>query len=81
MNFIKYLDIFSVRFSFYTSKKPKSQSILGGIMTFIYAILSLSIFLFLSDDDIKRLNPITTRSEIPDTERKLVNMKEEKIWI
>ena len=81
MNFIKYLDIFSVRFSFYTSKKPKSQSIFGGIMTFIYAILSLLVFLFLSYDDIKRLNPITTMSEIPDTERKLVNMKNEKIWI
>ena len=81
MNFIKYLDFFSVRFSFYTGKNPRSQSIFGGIMTFIYAILSLSIFLFLSDDDIKRLNPITTISEIPDTERKLVNMKEEKIWI
>ena len=81
MNFIKYLDFFSIKFSFYTNNKPNNQSIFGGIMTSIYIIVSILIFILFSYDDLKRLNPITTMSEIPDSERKLVNMNKEKIWI
>ena len=81
MNFIKYFDLFSIKFNFYTSSQPRNQSIFGGIMTSIYVLLSFFIFIFLSYDDIERLNPITNKSEIPNTERKLVNMNKEKIWI
>ena len=81
MDFIKYLDLFTIRFSFYTNNQPTNQSLFGGIMSFIYFLVSLLVFIFLSYDDIKRLNPITTMSEIPDTERKLVSSNKEKIWI
>ena len=81
MDFIKYLDIFTIRFSFYTNNQPSNQSLFGGLMSFIYFLVSVLVFFFLSYDDIKRLSPITTMSEIPDTKRKLVNSNKEKIWI
>ena len=55
MNFIKYLDLFNIKFSFYTNNQPNNQSFFGGIMTFIYFLISLLVFLFLSYDDIKML--------------------------
>ena len=81
MDFIKYLDFFNIKFSFYTNNQPNNQNIFGGIMTFIYILASILIFVLFSYDDLKRLNPITTMSEISDSERKLVNMNKEKIWI
>ena len=81
MDFIKYLDLFNVSFSFYINNQPNNQTFFGGIMSFIYILISIMVFIFLSYDDIKRLNPITTISEIPDTERKLIHSNKEKIWI
>ena len=81
MDFIKYIDFFSIKFNFYTNNQPNYQNIFGGIMTFIYVIVCILIFFAISYDDFSRLNPIISTSEIPDSERKLVNMKNEKIWI
>ena len=81
MEFIKYMDFFSIRFTFYTNNQPHNQTIFGGIMTFIYIICCILIIFFVSYDDLKRLHPITTLSEIPDSERKLVNLNKEKIYI
>ena len=81
MNFIKYLDLFNIKFSFYTNNQPNNKSFFGGIMSFIYFLISLLVFFYISYDDIRRLRPISTLSEISDTERKLVNMNKEKIWI
>ena len=69
MDFIKYLDFFNIKFSFYTNNQPNNQNIFGGIMTFIYILASILIFVLFSYDDLKRLNPITTMSEISDSER------------
>ena len=81
MDFIKYIDFFSIKFSFYTNNQPNNQNIFGGIMTIIYVIICLLIFIIFSYDDLKKSHPITTRSEISDSERKIVNMNQEKIWI
>ena len=81
MDFIKFLDCFTVKFSFYTNNQPNNQNILGGIMTILYLILCLFIFIYVSYDDLQRLKPITTKSEIPHYKRKLINMNKEKIWI
>ena len=81
MDFIKYLDFFSIKFNFYTNNQPNYQNIFGGIMTFLYLIICIIIFITISYDDLMKLNPITTMSEIPDSERKIVNMNKEKIWI
>ena len=50
-------------------------------MTFVYLILCISIVVIFSYDELNRLNPITTISEIPYTERKLVDMTKKKIYI
>ena len=81
MDLIKYLDVFGIRFSFYTNNSPNNQSVFGGIMSIIYICVCILAFLLLSMDDLRRLNPITTLSEVSDTERKLINMNKEKLWI
>ena len=81
MDFIKYIDFFYIQFSFYTNNQPYNQSIFGGIMTIIYLITCILIFFISGYDDLVKLNPITTISEIPYTERKLVNMNKENIYI
>lgn len=81
MDFIKYIDFFSIKFNFYTNNQPNYQNIFGGVMTFIYVLVCALIFIAISYEDLSRLNPIISTSEIPDSERKLVNMKDEKIWI
>ena len=81
MDFIKYLDFFNIKLSFYMNNQPNNQSVFGGIMTSLYIIICIIIFIFFSIDDLKRLNPISTMSEISYSKRKLVNMKNEKIWI
>ena len=81
MDFIRYVDFLNVKFSFYTNNQPHNQSIFGGIMTFLYIILCILILFVFGYDDLKRVNPITTKSEISDSERKLVNMNDKKIYI
>ena len=81
MDFIKYIDFFSIKFNFYTNNQPNYQNMFGGIMTFLYVLICIAIFIEISYEDFSRLNPIISTSEIPDSERRLVNMKSEKIWI
>ena len=81
MEYIKYIDFFSIKFHFYTNNQPNYQNIFGGLMTFFYILLCIGIFIFFSYEDIYRLNPSTTISEIPDSDTKIVNIKNEKIWI
>ena len=81
MNFIKCIDFFNIKFKFYTNNKPNYQNVFGGIMSFSFIIFCIPIIIALAYEDIKRLNPTTTTNEITDSERKIVNMNEEKIWI
>ena len=81
MDFIKYLDIFSIKFHFYTNNQANYQNVFGGIMSLIFIIICIVIFITLSYDDLYRLNPITTISEIPDSGSKIINKKDQKIWI
>ena len=81
MDFIKYLDFFSIKFNFYTNNQPFYQNIFGGIMSFIYILMCMGIFILFSFEDLSRRNPKSSISEIPDSESKIVNMSKEKIWI
>ena len=81
MDFIKYIDFFSIKFYFYVNNQPNYQNVFGGIMTFLYVVFCVVIFISFSLEDIKGLNPITTKNEIPYSQRKLVDMINEKIWI
>ena len=81
MNFIKYIDSFGIKFHFYTNNQPNHQNIFGGIMTFIYIIICIIIFIFFSYEDLFRLNPISSMSEINDIKPRNINIKNEKIWL
>ena len=81
MDFIKYIDFFNIKFYFYINNQPNYQNIFGGIMTFLYIVFCVVIFFVFSFEDIKGLNPITTKNEIPYSERKTVDMINENIYI
>ena len=81
MDFLKYIDFFNIKFYFYTNHQQNYQNLFGGIMAFLYLLICISIFLGFSLDDMNRLNPTTTMNEIPNSERKLVNMIDENLWI
>ena len=81
MDTLKYFDFFSIKFSFYTNRQPKHQNIFGGIMSLIYFLTCIGIFISFSLDDLCQLNPITSISEVPDAKTNVVNMHKEKIWI
>ena len=81
MDYIKFMDYFSIRFHLYTHKQPRYQSAFGGIMTFLYIIVCISLFLGFSYDDLSRQNPISSKSEVPDSNPKTVEFNKEKIWI
>ena len=81
IDFVKYIDFFGIKFHFYTNYQPSHQNIFGGIMSFIYVLSCIGIFILFSYDDIYRLNPISSISEIYDLEPRNINIKNEKIWI
>ena len=81
MDYLKYIDIFTIRFHLYTHNQPRYRNEFGGIMSVIYFLICIGIFVGLSYDDLKKLNPISSKSEICDTEPRTVNLNKEKIWI
>jgi len=81
MDFIKYIDSFGIKFHFYTNNQPNHQNVFGGIMTFIYLVICIIIFIGFSYEDIYRLNPITSKSEITEIKPRTINLKKEKIWV
>ena len=66
MNCIKYFDLFEIKFHFYLNNQPNYQNFFGGIMSFIFYFICIFGFILFSLDDLKQLNPITSKSEIPD---------------
>ena len=81
MKFLRYCDFFDVKFHFYIDGQPTNNTIFGGAMNICFLISCLLTFLLFSLDDLKRLNPITTKSEIPGGEIRVVNYHNSKIWI
>ena len=81
MNVIKYMDFFGVKFHFYVNNQPNFQNVFGGMMSIIYFFVCIILFFIYNLEDLKRINPISTTSEFPFSEQKLVNINEEKIWI
>ena len=81
MNYLKYCDFFDVKFHFYIGGHPTNNTIFGGIMNILFILSCVLTFLIFSFDDIRRLNPITSKSEIPGAEMRIVNLHNSKIWI
>ena len=81
MRFLRYCDFFDIKFHFYIGGQTTNNTIFGGLMNIFFLISCLLTFLIFSLDDLKRLNPITTQSEIPGAEIRVVNLHNSKIWI
>ena len=81
MEILRCVDIFGVKFHFYTNNHPNHQNVFGGIMTIIYLLICMGIFIVFSYEDISRLNPISSKSEISDLKPRLININNEKIWL
>ena len=77
---LKYVDCFGTKFNFYTDKKRKFYTPLGGICSMLAFILASLIFIFLNIDDFFRNTPISSTDVIREN---YINVKfsEEKIWI
>jgi len=81
MDYLKFMDCFSIRFHLYTHNQPRYYNAFGGIMTFIFILVCVILFFVYSYDDLIRLNPISSKSEIPDSRPRTVEFNKEKIWI
>ena len=64
MEFLKYCDFFNIKFCFYINGKSTNNSKFGGTMNILFCICCILVFAIFSYDDIKKLNPISTKSEI-----------------
>ena len=81
IDIITYFDFFGIKFHFYTNNQPYYQNLFGGIMYLIYIILCIIVLIVFSYDDLNRLNPITTVSDITEKEPRKIDLNTEKIWI
>jgi hypothetical protein len=50
-------------------------------MSISFYLICIICFVILSYDDFKKMNPISSKSEIPDVGLRKVNILNEKIWI
>ena len=81
LGFFKYFDSFTIRFHFYANNQPKFRNVFGGIMNILYLLICGIIFIGFSYEDLFKLNPISSKSEISYSDQKVVNTNSEKIWI
>ena len=78
---LKYLDLFGKNCSFYVEKTPKLYSVTGGILSILTILICISIVIFTSLDDFKRISPIVTFSLIRPDKYQKIKFGKEKIWI
>ena len=81
MNFLKYCDFFDIKFHFYVGGHPSNSNIFGGIMSILFCITAILLMFILSIEDLKKLNPITSKSEVPGADIKVVNLHDSKVWV
>ena len=81
MNFFKYCDFFDIKFHLYVGGHPSNSNIFGGIMSILFCISAILLMLILSIEDLKKLNPITSKSEVPGADIKVVNLHDSKVWV
>ena len=79
--FLRYIDLFGTKCTFYNEKMPKLYTATGGILSIISIFVCILIFISLSYDDLRRKNPLTTISSNPSGGYKKIKFGKEKIWI
>ena len=81
MDFVKYFDFFGIKFHFYTNNQPNYRNIFGGVVNLIYLMICGMLFVFVSCDGLKMINPNTAMSGVAEKEARIVDLNNEKIWI
>ena len=79
--FIKFLDFFGTRFTFYTNNYKRYYTTFGGILTIISIIFCIVSFCLLASEDFKRKTPITLLTSNVPQKPSLISLEKEKIWI
>ena len=80
LEILKYVDCFGTHFNFYSEKKRKFYTAIGGVLTIFSVIVGFFAFVYINFDDFLHENPITTSSTSKEPYRN-VRFFEEKIWI
>ena len=82
MSFIKYCDLFDINFHFHIENQPIHHNVFGGIMTLFFILISIGAFIFFEYDELFKLNPISSTSEINHSyDSSKLKLGDQKIWI
>ena len=79
--FIKYIDLFGTKCTFYNEKMPKLYTVTGGIFSIISILVCILIFIIFSLEDLKRKNPITTISSIPSEGYRKIKLRKNMVTL
>ena len=74
------VDLFGSRFNFYSDKKRKIYSPIGGILSLTAIIIGFIVFTVLNKDEFSHKNPLSTTSTSKEPYRN-IKFLEEKIWV
>ena len=78
---LKYMDIFGTKLNFYSDKRKKYYTKLGGILSIISILICIITFILVTKDDLSRKFPhIIFSSNIPQQQKK-INLEQKNIWI
>ena len=78
---LKYVDIYGIKYTFYSNKKPKLYTVTGGILSIISIFFCILIPIILSLDDLKRKTPNVILSKIFSGSQREIKFKDLKIFI
>ena len=78
--YLRYLDLFGTKCSFYSDQRLKLYTPLGGIISLISGCTCILIFIFISLSSFRREHPVLITSSIKDKEQK-IKFGDEKIYI
>ena len=78
---LKYLDIYGTKNTFYTNKKPKYYTAIGGILSIISIICCTSLFIIMYLNEFSFNIPNVAISSMPSANPIKIKFGSEKIWI
>ena len=78
---LKYMDIFGTKINFYSDKKQKYYTILGGILSVSSILVCIIIFILKAKEDFSRNLPHTIFSSNIAQQQKKINLEQKNIWI
>jgi hypothetical protein len=78
---LRYMDFFGTKYTFYSNKRPRLYTKMGGILSLISILFCILISIIFTLDDLRRVSPITTISSIPSVGYRKIKFGDEKIWI